>query len=169
MEDNSREVVTSALVLNFIPDIPKALAEMQRVARPGGAVGYYVWDYPGGGLEFVRAFWQAATSLDPSAASLSENNRFSFCTSEELSELAMTSGLQSIECSAIEVPTVFENFDDYWRPFTLGTGPAPGYCVSLGDDARQALREKLSGDLPRQVDGSIALKARAWAVKAVSA
>ena len=34
--------------------------------------------------------------------------------------------------------------------------------------SRQTWREKLSDDLPRQSDGSIALKAKAWAVKAVS-
>lgn len=33
--------------------------------------------------------------------------------------------------TAIEVPTVFRNFDDYWRPFTLGAGPAPDYRMNL--------------------------------------
>ncbi|WP_292628704.1 class I SAM-dependent methyltransferase, partial [Mesorhizobium sp.] len=45
----SKDMVVSALVLNFIPDKEKALAEMRRVARPGATVGFYVWDYPGGG------------------------------------------------------------------------------------------------------------------------
>ena len=166
LEDNSRDVISSALVLNFIPDIPKALSEMKRVVRPGGSIAFYVWDYPNGGLEFVREFWKAATSLDPTAYQFAENQRFSFCTPKGLTELAASSGLNTIECSAIEVPTIFESFEDYWHPFTLGTGPAPGYCVNLEDDARQILREKLSDDLPRQTDGSIALKARAWAVKA---
>ncbi len=168
LDDNSRDVVTSALVLNFIPDIPKALSEMRRVARPGGAVAFYVWDYPGGGLEFVRAFWRAATALDPNASGFAENTRFQFCTPHGLTELAQAAGLQAIECTALEVPTVFEDFENYWRPFTLGTGPAPGYCVSLADDARERLREKLHGDLPRREDGAIALRAKAWAIKAVA-
>jgi SAM-dependent methyltransferase len=168
LDDYSRDVVASALVLNFVPDIPKALFEMKRVARPGGTIAFYVWDYPDGGVEFVRAFWQASTSLDPGASAFAEGKRFSFCTPDGLTELATNAGLQQIECSAIEVPTVFENFDDYWRPFTLGAGPAPGYCVSLADDARERLRNKLDDDLPRQNDGSIALSARAWAVKALS-
>jgi hypothetical protein len=61
---------------------------------------------------------------------------------------------------------VFKDFDDYWRPFTLGTGPAPGYCASLAVDARERLREKLQASLPRAADGSIPLMARAWAVRA---
>jgi hypothetical protein len=63
------------------------------------------------------------------------------------------------------VPTVFRDFDDFWRPFTLGAGPAPGYCTSLAPDARERLKETLLASLPYQADGSIAFNAKAWAVK----
>ncbi len=62
---------------------------------------------------------------------------------------------------------MFAGFDDLWRPFTLGAGPAPGYCASLAPDARHRLMEKLRDSLPFGEDRSIALKARAWAVKGV--
>jgi SAM-dependent methyltransferase len=165
-ESASRDAIASALVLNFVPDRAKALAEMKRVARAGGTVGFYVWDYPGGGMELMRAFWEAATALDPGAAELSEDRRFPFCTPEGLTALAKDAGMARIDCTAIEVPTVFRDFDDYWRPFTLGAGPAPGYCTSLDEAARQRLKERLQKSLPRAADGSIVLKARAWAVKA---
>ena len=60
---------------------------------------------------------------------------------------------------------MFKDFDDYWTPFTLGAGPAPGYCMSLPPERRERLREKLSETLPQGADGSIPLSARAWAVK----
>ncbi len=101
-------------------------------------------------MEFMRAFWNAAISLDPTAGDFAEGKRFPFCTPEGLTELASNAGLRSVESAAVEVPTVFRDFDDFWRPFTLGTGPAPGYCVSLTDEARQRLRAKLEGDLPRR-------------------
>jgi len=164
----SHDVVVSGLVLNFIPDKDKALAEMKRVARAGARVGFYVWDYPGGGLEFVRAFWKAATALDPSASDLTEDRRFPFCTPEGLTALAERAGMASVECAPIETATVFKDFADYWNPFTLGTGPAPGYCMNLDPKARQRLEERLHDALPRREDGSIALKARAWAVRAVA-
>jgi SAM-dependent methyltransferase len=164
-EDASRDMIVSALVLNFVPDRDKALAEMKRVARPGATVAFYVWDYPGGGIAFMRAFWTAATALDPGASDLTEDRRFPFCTPRELTALVEKAGLSSITCEAIEIPTVFADFDDYWVPFTLGAGPAPGYCTSLAEDARQRLKERLRDSLPRNPDGSIPLTARAWAVR----
>ncbi|MBL8697080.1 MAG: class I SAM-dependent methyltransferase [Alphaproteobacteria bacterium] len=164
--DASRDVVVSGLVLNFVPDRAKALAEMKRTARRGGTVGYYLWDYPGGGVAFMRAFWVAAAALDAKAADLTEDRRFPFCTRDGVAAMAREAGLAGVEVTAIEVPTVFKDFDDYWEPFTLGAGPAPGYCASLDPQARERLRLRLFETLPRRDDGSIAMTARAWAVKA---
>ncbi len=163
------DIVVSGLVLNFVPDRDKALAEMKRVGRPGATVAFYVWDYPGGGVEFMRAFWTAAASLDPGARELTEDRRFPFCTPDGLTGMVEDAGLQSIECVPIEVPAVFRDFDDYWHPFTLGAGPAPGYCMSLEPDARERLKARLDASLPRDDDGSIPLKVRAWALKAAVA
>lgn len=166
IESDSMDMVVSALVLNFLPEKERALAQMRRVARNGATVGFYVWDYPGGGVEFMRAFWTAAKALDPAAADLTEDRRFPFCTPDGLTELAGKAGLVSVDCTRIEVPAVFRDFEDYWHPFTLGAGPAPGYCMSLAPEARQRLMESLRDSLPRGKDGSIPMKTRAWAVRA---
>jgi SAM-dependent methyltransferase len=165
LDDSSRDVAVSGLVLNFVPDREKAIAEMKRVTAAGGRIAFYVWDYPGGGLELLRAFWSAATALDPAAEALTESRRFSYCEPESLIGLARSGGLSELVVKAIEVPCVFRDFDDYWRPFTLGTGPAPGYYQSLPQEGRDALRAKLKSNLPRGGDGSIPMKARAWAVR----
>ncbi|WP_248308482.1 hypothetical protein [Bosea sp. 124] len=114
----------------------------------------------------MRAFWRAAIELDPKALDLMESRRFPFCTPEGLTALVKDAGLDVLGHAPIEAPTVFSNFDDYWQPFTLGAGPAPGYCMSLEPDHRERLRQKLDQTLPRQEDGSIRLRARAWALKA---
>lgn len=165
-EDRSFDVIASGLVLNFVPDRVQALGEMRRVSRPGAVIGFYVWDYPGGGIEFMRAFWQAAVELDPKALDLMEGKRFPFCTPDGLAALVRDGGLEVLDQTAIEAPTVFQDFDDYWYPFTLGAGPAPGYCISLEAGHRERLRQKLDDALPRQKNGSIRLMSRAWAVKA---
>ena len=78
----------------------------------------------------MDAFWKAATALDPNALDLTEDRRFPFCTLDGLTDLAKRAGLASVDCTRIEMPTVFKDFQDYWDPFTLGAGPAPGYCMS---------------------------------------
>jgi hypothetical protein len=69
----------------------------------------------------------------------------------------------------LEVPTRFRDFDDYWAPFLVGQGPAPGYVTSLDAARRAALREELRARLPVAADGSIPLAARAWAVRGTAA
>jgi SAM-dependent methyltransferase len=164
----SVDLVVSGLVLNFVSDRLEALKERRRAPRPEGRVCFYVWDYPGGGVEFMREFWRAATALDPDAADFTEDRRFLFCEPASLTELARAAGLAAIGCEAIDASTVFRDFDDYWRPFTLGAGPAPGYCASLAPEKRERLRELLRERLPTREDGSIALGARAWAVTSVA-
>jgi SAM-dependent methyltransferase len=156
--------VVSGLVLNFIPDQRRAAAEMARVLRPGGEVAVYVWDYSGR-MDLIHKFWDAAVVLDPRASEFDEGPRFTICRPEPLRELFEGAGLGSVETRGIDIPTVFRDFDDYWSPFLGGQGPAPGYCMSLSEDARAALRERLRASLPAQADGSIHLIARAWAVR----
>lgn len=168
VESGAFDRVVSALVLNFVPDRAAAIAEMRRAARPDGQVAFYVWDYPGGGIAFMRAFWTAAVALDPAAAHLTEDKRFPFCTREALTALAEEAGLSRVESAALETETVFADFADFWTPFTLGAGPAPGYCASLSPEARERLRERVDTALAREPDGSIRLTARAWGVKGLA-
>ena len=74
-------------------------------------------------------------------------------------------GLRDVEERAIEVPTVFRDFEDYWSPFLGGQGPAPGYAMGLDEARRTALRDRLRSALPVTPDGSTPLHARAWAVR----
>lgn len=156
--------VVSGLVLNFVPDPTRAVAEMARVIRPGGEVALYVWDYAGG-MELMRRFWDAAAALDPRGVELDEGKRFPICRPEPLRGLLEAAGLMDVATRTIDVPAVFRNFDDYWMPFLGGQGPAPTYCMSLNDPLRDALRERLRDALPAQPDGSIHLVARAWGVR----
>lgn len=167
LEDASADVVVSGLVLNFVPDPRAALAEMTRVAG-GGTVAAYVWDY-GGRMELMRHFWDAAVELDPGAAGLDEGARFPMCRPEALAELFGGEGREDVETAALDVPTPFASFEDFWQPFLGGQGPAPAYAMSLAEDARARLRESIRERLPAGPDGSISLVARAWAVRARAA
>jgi SAM-dependent methyltransferase len=158
------DAVASSLVLNFLPDPARGVAEMRRVARPGGVVAGYVWDYAGE-MQLMRRFWDAAAELDEAVTELDEGRRMAGCDPAALQALFSGAGLSDVETRAIDVPTVFADFDDYWSPFEGGQGPAPGYCVTLPVERRAALRERLRETLPAAADGSISLTARAWAVR----
>jgi SAM-dependent methyltransferase len=160
------DAVVSGLVLNFVPEPDRAVSEMVRVARPGGTVAAYVWDYAEG-MQMMRHFWDAAVALDPSAQELDEGRRFPLCRPEPLTDLFQTTGLEKVEVRAIDVPTVFRDFEDYWSPFLGGQAPAPGYAMSLSQEQRAALRERIRADLPTNSEGEHHLIARAWAVRGV--
>jgi SAM-dependent methyltransferase len=160
--DSSFDAAVSGLVLNFVPEPARAVAEMARVVPPGGTVAAYVWDYAEG-MQLIRHFFDAATEVDPAAATHDEGLRFTLCRPEPLRELFVSAGLTDVEVVAIDAPTVFEDFDDLWEPFLGGEGPAGAYAASLDDAGRSALQERLRQRLPIAADGSIALTARAWA------
>jgi len=162
--DKEFDVIVSGLVLNFIPDVRKAMAEMIRVARSSGTIAAYVWDYAGE-MQFLRRFWDAAAAVDPAAAELDEGRRFPLCNLEALRTLFLEVGLADVNVHAIDVPTKFRDFDDLWQPFLGGAGPAGSYAVSLSSDRQEALRETLRTSLPVTEDGSISLIARALAVR----
>lgn len=162
--DVACDVCVSGLALNFVPRPEQAATEFARVVRPDGIVAVYVWDYAGE-MQLMRHFWDAAVALDAAARPLDEGTRFPLCAPDALARLFAQAGLRQVETRAIDVPTVFRDFDDYWTPFLSGQGPAPGYVVSLGEKQRVALRESLRSRLPVASDGTIALVARAWAVK----
>ena len=165
LADASVDVVVSGLVLNFVPDPRAALKEMRRVAGSGGRIAAYVWDYAGK-MELMRNFWDVAVELEASAARLDEGKRFPLCHPDALVQAFASAGLGEAEVTSIDVPTRFASFEDYWQPFLGGQGPAPAYAMSLEESQRARLRERLRERLPRNSDGSIALVARAWAVRA---
>jgi SAM-dependent methyltransferase len=167
LPDAAVDIVTSGLVVNFLPDRLAALIEMRRVLKPDGLLCFYVWDYPGGGIGFIDAFWKAATQVDKQAAALDEGGRFPFCTRDGLAALCAAAGFSGVAVEPIEIETSFPDFEAFWQPFTLGAGPAPGYCSSLSEDHRAALKTRLAETLG--TEGVIRLPARAWAVKAQNA
>jgi hypothetical protein len=126
----------------------------------------YVWDYDAG-MAMMRYFWDAAAMLDPGAVAFDEGRRFTLCAPGPLAELWSGAGFAAVATRAIEVPTVFTGFADFWQPFLGGQGSAPGYVASLAEQQRSDLRELLRSRLPAGPDGSIRLTARAWAVRGI--
>jgi SAM-dependent methyltransferase len=158
------DAVVSGLVLNFLPDPGAAVRELRRIARPGATVAAYVWDYADG-MQPIRAFWDAAIDLAPSARDVDEAARFPLCHPDQLRNLFVDAGLSGVRTHTIDVEARFRDFDDYWTPFLSGVGPAPGYCAALPADQRDQLRARLLARVSPSGGGPIRMNARAFAAR----
>lgn len=163
--DDTYDAAVAGLVLNFTPDPATAISQMARVTRRGGTVAAYVWDYAGD-MQMMRFYWDAVVALSDEGSAVDEGLRFPYCNPPGLTALFQGAGLTNVETTAIDVPTVFRDFDDYWSPFLGGQGAAPAHAMRQDEQTRTALREHIRSKLPFESDGSIHLIARAWAVQA---
>ena len=160
LDDDSVDAALALLVLNFVPDPERAMAEMLRVTRPAGVLAAAVWDY-GGGMGMLRALWDAAVRLDPLVSGQDEAT-MPLGRPGGLADLWHRAGLAEVDDGALEVHRRFASFDDYWEPFLEGTGPAGAYVRGLSDAGRAALRAEVRADLG---PGPFGLTCRAWWVR----
>ena len=163
--DGGFDAVVSGLVLNFVPEPARMVAEMARAGaagehdrsvrvglrRPHGAHA------AASGTQRRRSTRRRPRSTKRSVSRAARPRHWRRCSPRR--------ACPGVATRAIDVPTRFRDFDDYWSPFLAGQGPAPAYAMSLPEDRRIALREGIRSTLPIATDGSIALTARAWAVR----
>lgn len=158
-DDASFDLVLAQLVVHFMTDPVRGLAEMRRVTAPGGVVAASVWDHAGGKGP-LAAFWSAVRSLDPTAP---DESHLPGVAEGHLAELAAAAGLADVRSTALTVHVEHPTFEDWWTPFTLGVGPAGSYVAGLDDAGRDALRARCRDLLPA---APFATDATAWTVLA---
>ena len=158
--DDSFDAAMMALVISFVPDPAKAVAEMARVVRPGGTVCAYAWDMPGGGFPYFplnEALGEMGFTV-PSPPS-PEASRL-----DSLAALWEGAGLSGVATRGITVQRTYADFDDYWT--TIQGAPTAGPTLAaLSPDGIATLKQKLRERLPVAADGRITCQARANAVK----
>ena len=158
-EDDAFDVALAQLVVHFMTDPVRGIAEMARVVRPGGVVAACVWDHAGSNGP-LSSFWEAARSMDPSVA---DESHLPGVREGHLASLFGEAGLHGIESSVLSADLEHSSFDSWWQPFTEGVGPAGVYVAGLSPERRAELRERCRASLP---DGPFTVVARAWAARA---
>lgn len=158
--DGSFDVAVMPLVIFFVPDPVKGLAEMRRVLRPGGMAASYTWGMESGGfpyallrdcLEEIGVGTPQPPSPDASGAAA-------------LRKLWRDAGLQQVQERAIEVQRVFASFDDYWQ--TVLGGPSVGRrLAALSRNDKDRLQALLRQRLIIESDGRVMCIARANAIQ----
>jgi SAM-dependent methyltransferase len=164
--DGSFDRVLSLLVLHFVPQTEKAVAELRRVARPGATVGATVWDVRGG-LVAGRIFFDAAAALDPGGNERRARNYTRPMTRPgELAKAWHTVGFTNVRDTELTIRMEFASFDDYWAPYLGKDGPGPEYMATLDAAQRERLRDLVRASyLDGEADGPRSYAATAWAVK----
>lgn len=161
--DAAFDVVATALVINFIPDRAPALAEMRRVAKRGGLVAGYVWDFaedlsPSGPLRrAMRRF-----GVDVPAVPGSDASRL-----DALRALFVDAGLEQVETRTFDVCLAYVDFDDFWQAQTPSYAPTTKLIAAMKEAERTRLKRAVQAELPGGPNGSIEYCARANAVKAL--
>ena len=158
--DDSFDAAVMALVIFFVPDPARGVAEMKRVVKPGGSISAYVWDVlePGG---FPMAALQdelrqmGITPLLPPRAEVSRI--------DELHRLWVDAGLTDVASREIVVTRTFDDFADFWASVEIAIGMGRGtrdMSAGMRADLKNRLRARLSVD----ADDRISLTSRANAV-----
>jgi SAM-dependent methyltransferase len=154
----------SLLVVNHIPDTPKALKEIRRVTKPRGVVATAMWDGTGGN-EFNDRMWNAAVTIDANVTPASKRAG-TYSSPAALTGLWRDAGLVDVDVTSLAMRVEYVSFADYWQRFLEGQGPAGSYVMSLAEDRRENLRQILYRDIiGNGLDGPFALQAKAWAVR----
>ncbi len=160
--DDAFGAVLSQLVLSFVGDAPRAMAEMLRVVRPGGAVA--ACTFAADGFALVGTFWRAALRLDPAAP---DDASLPFRDEESLLALWRQAGLRDISLGRIELEARYEDFDDCWQPLAVGIGPTGAYLLRQSparrDELREGCRELLGRPTgPFRGAGGVRVAGRRW-------
>jgi ubiquinone/menaquinone biosynthesis C-methylase UbiE len=164
--DGQFDRALSMLVLHFVPDADRAIAEMRRVVRPGGAVAATVWDNYGG-QPGIRMFWDTLAAIEPTANA--RRSAFMIRPTNQPHELASAFakvGFTDVTEAELSIRMEFVNFDDYWIPLMAGQGTQAAFLESLPEGTRQriinAVRDAYLCDQP---DGPRSFVSVAWAAR----
>jgi ubiquinone/menaquinone biosynthesis C-methylase UbiE len=158
--DNRFDAAVMALVIFFVPDPAKGVAEMARVVRPGGTVAAYAWDMASGGFPFqpIQTELRAFGYLPPMPPSVDASRM------DAMRELWTRAGLEAVETREITVQRTFDDFDDFWAKSTI-TGSIRPTLAGMAPEDVERLKERVRARLAPDAQGRISYAARANAVK----
>ena len=154
-DDATFDLVIAQLVVHFMPDPVAGIAEMARVAKPGGTVAASVWDFAGGRAP-LSLFWRAARELDPAVRDEADEPG---ARAGQVEQYFREARLSSVRGGELTVRLPYADPDDWWQPYTLGVGPAGAYVAGLDDGRREELRRRCVAELG---DGPGIVEATAW-------
>ena len=156
----------SMLVLHFVSDPERAIAEMRRVLRPEGIAAATVWDNFGGQPAF-RMFWDTLAAIEPVAVERRSASLNRLTTRPgELAGMMSKMGFVGVTEAMLCIRMEFENFDDFWIPMMIGQGTHSAFLDSLPAPTRERIITAVRASyLCGQPDGPRSFASVAWAAR----
>jgi SAM-dependent methyltransferase len=157
--DDAFDAAVMALVIFFVPEPARGVAEMARVVRPGGVVSSYAWDILGGGFPFTMLQEEMARfGTPPLWPPSAEASRM-----EALQALWREAGLVDVTTREIVVERTFTDFETFWQIAQRGPRLLPRFAAMAADDLA-TLKGRLRGRLATDAAGAVTCSARANAI-----
>jgi SAM-dependent methyltransferase len=130
-EDGQFDRALALLVLHFVPEAGKAVAEMRRVVRSGGVVAATVWDHLGG-MPGMRMMVDTVAALGEAGRELRARYCFQpMMQPGEMKRAFVEQGLVDVAEAELMIRMDYASFDDYWAPIAAGEGPLGKYVAAL--------------------------------------
>jgi SAM-dependent methyltransferase len=157
-EDDAFDAAAACLVVHFMTDPVRGLAEMARVTRAGGRVAATVWDLAGNRAPMAPV-WRAMAEVRPDE---SDESAMQGGRAGDLEDLMTRAGLRAVEGVEIPVTVAHPSFEEWWSPYLHGVGPIGETVAGLGPDQRERLEDAVRRDLG---DGPFEVTAVAFAAR----
>ena len=158
--DDMFDAVVMPLVIFFVPDPARGVAEMARVVCPGGTVTAYAWDMEGGGFPYEMLHEEmCGMGVEVPVPPSPDASRI-----DAMRDLWAGAGLESVETREITVERTFIDFEDYWKTILGGPSVGPQLAAMASPDLA-LLKTRMRARLPADATGRIIYNARANAVK----
>jgi ubiquinone/menaquinone biosynthesis C-methylase UbiE len=158
--DDTFDAAVMPLVIFFLTDPARGVAEMARVVRPGGVVAAYGWDPEEGGFPYatlqneMRGMGIAVpTAPSPDASRI-----------DVMRDLWTSASLDAVETREITVQRTFADFDNYWSVIFGGPSVSRQLAAMTVQDLA-TLKSRMREHLPSDASGRVTYSARANAVR----
>jgi SAM-dependent methyltransferase len=158
--DNAFDVAVMPLVIFFVSDPVKGVAEMARVVSRGGIAAAYAWDMAGGGFPYAAL----VTEIRELGMTVPEPPSPGASRLDTMQDLWTAAGLDAVETRTIEVRRTFADFDDYWATTFLAPSMGP-LLRAMAPEVLAHLKAVMHTRLLDDTNGRITYAARANAVK----
>jgi hypothetical protein len=122
-----------------------------------------MWDLPGGGMPMLSTFWRAVKTVDPTSQG---ERALVGVRAGQIIEVLERAGLEDVQGGTLATSAHYEDFDDFWTPFTYAVGPAGGHLAKLTAEQQDVIREECRRLLGNPA-GPFDLDARAWYARGV--